>query len=150
MSNNNETEREYQSEEKPNIVILSSPDYILVGITIISLSAMIGSLLFAVYLKSQQNSSIVCGQQTDCESDAKVIMVTPIEDMPSVNHNYSRERLCTPPRPTSADKKIQILEVIEENATNPVQHLLRPPIYAVQFCHKSMHQSFGKYLPEIQ
>ena len=146
----NLTEREYQNEDRPNIVILNSPDYILVVITIISISGMIASLLFAVYLKTQQNNGIVCGQQTDVESDAQVIVVTPTEDTSTIEQKYIRERLCTPPRPPSADKRIEILEVIEENPHNKSTHLLRPPIYAVQFCHKSMHQSFGRYLPEVQ
>ena len=107
--------------------------------------------MFSVYVKIQQNSRIVCGQHSECGSDANIIMVTPTEDIPVGEETFTRERLCTPPRPSSADKRIQILEVINENGSGqPSPHLLRPPIYAVQFCHKSMHQTFGRYLPEVE
>jgi len=151
MTNQTEDMKENPDDDKPDIVILNTPDSFLMAITIISISALIASLIFIVYMKIQQNSRIE-SDESDYGSNSKV-MVTPAEDIPIVEERYTRERLCTPPRPMSGQTRLTVQEVINQNDINLLRakhpHLLRPPVYAIQFCHKSSHQS-NRYLPDVQ
>lgn len=149
--NSTELHSEVKIESNSSIILVVAA-FLVVCSVLLSMAIVAGILKNKISIRDNSSTN---------EANPKVIMVTPVEDVPAeLAIRYPRGSLCTPPRPSPEMRKRQAtlsdctldnvnLLYSDKNLHQLNSSLLRPPVYAVQFLHRSAAGVNAKHLPDV-